>query len=188
MDRPASTSAIARQELAALLGRVAAGERAALKAVYERTSAKLYGICLRVLGSEAEAQEALQEVFLTVWRKAGSFDGARGSPITWMALIAHSRAIDQRRRRGVAAEPIEAAGEVPDLSAGADELAASADEQARLHHCLDGLEEKARTMIRAAFLDGLTYPELAAREGVPLGTMKSWVRRGLMRLKGCMEG
>ncbi|WP_029941154.1 sigma-70 family RNA polymerase sigma factor [Sphingomonas astaxanthinifaciens] len=189
MDRPASTSTLLRQELAALLGRVAAGERAALAEVYERTSAKLYGICLRILGSEAEAQEALQEAYLTVWRKAGRFDGGRASPITWLALIAQSRAIDQRRRRRtLAAEPIEAAGEVPDLSAGADELAASADEQARLHHCLDGLDEKARTMIRAAFLDGLTYPELAAREGVPLGTMKSWIRRGLMRLKGCMEG
>ncbi|WP_344696379.1 sigma-70 family RNA polymerase sigma factor [Sphingomonas rosea] len=187
MDRPASTSSLARAELVRLLARVGAGERTALKAVYERTSAKLYGICLRVLGSEAEAQDALQDTFVTVWRRAATFEAGRASPITWLALIAHSRAIDLKRRRGASAEPIEQAADIADEREGAEALAVRADEQGRLHGCLETLDDRARGAIRSAFLDGLSYPELAAREGVPLGTMKSWVRRGLIRLKGCME-
>lgn len=188
MDRPASASALARAELAGLLRRVGAGDRSALTAVYERTSAKLYGICLRLLRCEAEAQEALQESYLTIWRKAAQYEEARASPITWMALIAHSRAIDLKRRRSMSADNLAMAGEIADDRLDASAQLQEAEEEDRLRHCLDTLEREARTMIRAAFLDGLSYAELAARAGVPLGTMKSRIRRGLQQLKGCMEG
>lgn len=188
MDRPATTSTLAREELVSLLARVGAGDRAALRSVYERTSAKLYGICLRVLGSEAEAQDALQDCYVTVWRRAATFDPSRASPITWLALIAHSRSIDLKRRKGGGGEPLELAGEVADEREDAATALLRADEEAQLHRCLDTLEARARTAIRSAFMDGLTYAELATRNGVPLGTMKSIVRRGLIRLKGCMEG
>lgn len=188
MDRPASASSLARAELAALLRRVGAGDRAALTAVYERTSAKLYGICLRLLGCEAEAQEALQDSYLTIWRRAAQFDEARASPITWLALIAHSRAVDLRRKRMVTSDELGAAGEIADDRPDALALLGEAEEQDLLHHCLERLEREARTMIRAAFLDGHSYGELAARAGVPLGTMKSRMRRGLQQLRGCMEG
>ena len=124
-----------RSQLAAALARVAGGDRAALRMIYEDTSAKLFGVCLRILKDRSEAEDVLQDVYVTVWRKAATFDPGRASPITWMVAIARNRAID----------------------------------------------------IRAAFLDGATYEELAARLNVPLGTMKSWIRRGLLKLRACLE-
>lgn len=180
-------ASVSRNELAALLHSVAHGDRKAFSDVYRRTSAKLYGICLRLLGNEAAAQDVLQDVYVTVWRKAGLFDASKASPITWLATLARNRAIDSLRRRAPVVEGIEAAVDVTDEHPSADEVVEQAEDATRLHHCLEQLEDRARTMIRAAFLDGATYPELAAREGVPLGTMKSWVRRGLQRLRGCLE-
>jgi len=174
-------------ELAALIGAVAAGNRAAFRAVYERTSAKLYGICLRLLRSEAEAEDVLQEAYVTIWRNAGRFDSAKASAITWLTVIARNKAIDRLRRRRPDVDGLEAAAEVPDDGPLATAVIEQKDDARRLAQCLDELDERARTMIRAAFLDGASYPELAEREGVPLGTMKSWVRRGMMRLKGCLE-
>jgi RNA polymerase sigma-70 factor (ECF subfamily) len=186
MERPV-TELRSSDELAALIGAVAAGDRAAFRAVYERTSAKLYGICLRLLGSEAEAEDVLQEAYVTVWRNARRFDSAKASAITWLAGIARNKAIDRLRRRRPVADGLEAAAEVPDEGPLATAVIEQKDDARRLAHCLDELDERARAMIRAAFLDGASYPELAEREGVPLGTMKSWIRRGLMRLKGCLE-
>lgn len=187
MDKPITDDGVARQELVALLGAVAAGDRGALRSLYDRTSAKLYGISLRITGNEADAVDVLQDVYVTVWRRAERFQAGRASPITWLALIARSRAIDALRRRRQPSEPIEAALEMPDEAQGAAEQMIEADDRRRLDQCLNALDERARTMIRAAFLDGLSYPQLASREGVPLGTMKSWVRRGLQSLKGCLE-
>ena len=186
MERPV-TELRSSDELAALIGAVAAGDRAAFRAVYERTSAKLYGICLRLLGSEAEAEDVLQEAYVTVWRNARRFDSAKASAITWLAVIARNKAIDRLRRRRPVADGLEAAAEVPDDGPLATAVIEQKDDARRLAHCLDELDERARAMIRAAFLDGASYPELAERQGVPLGTMKSWIRRGLMRLKGCLE-
>jgi RNA polymerase sigma-70 factor (ECF subfamily) len=186
MERPV-TELRSSDELAALIGAVAAGDRAAFRVVYERTSAKLYGICLRLLGSEAEAEDVLQEAYVTVWRNARRFDSAKASAITWLAVIARNKAIDRLRRRRPVADGLEAAAEVPDEGPLATAVIEQKDDARRLAHCLDELDERARAMIRAAFLDGASYPELAEREGVPLGTMKSWIRRGLMRLKGCLE-
>ena len=165
---------------------VASGDRSALSKLYQLTSGRLYGICLRVLRSEAEAQDALQDVYVTVWRKADRFDPARASAMTWLSILARNRAIDMLRKRRPA-EMLDAAADVPDDSRSALEIVEAQQDGERLAHCLEELDERAGTMIRCAFLDGATYPELAAREGVPLGTMKSWIRRGLQRLKGCLE-
>ncbi len=131
----------------------------------------------------------LQDVYLTVWRKAASFDERLASPITWLVAIARNRAIDRLRSRGRAAAPlpIEAASEVADQGLSAAERLERDEEQSRLHDCLGELEARQSAAIRAAFLDGLTYEELASRESVPLGTMKSWIRRGLMKLRACLE-
>ena len=170
-----------------LMRSVASGNRGALAELYNRTSAKLFGICLRVLGSEAEAEEVLQEVYLTVWDKADRFDEGKASPITWLAVLARNKAIDRLRVRRVATDPIDEASEVRDDNPSALEVLETAQEQQRLAGCLDELDEQQRAMIRSAFLDGATYPQLAEREGVPLGTMKSWIRRGLLRLRGCLQ-
>ena len=174
-------------ELAPLMRSVAAGDRDALSTLYERTSAKMFGICSRVLGNAGEAEEALQDVYLTVWRNAGRYDAAKASPITWLAVVARNRAIDRLRLRRLPTAPLDDAAGIADDSESAFDMLERDQENRRLAHCLDELEERQRLMIRAAFLDGATYPELAERESVPLGTMKSWIRRGLMRLRGCLE-
>ena len=174
-------------QLVQLLNSVARGDRSALATLYDRTSSKLYGICLRLLGSDAEAEEALQDAYLTVWRRADSFDPAKASAVTWMGVVARNKAIDRLRKRTLPTDTIDAAAEVADESPTAFEVVQQSQDSARLAGCLDELEERSRSMIRAAFLEGASYPDLAQREGVPLGTMKSWIRRGLLRLRGCLE-
>ena len=102
-------------------------------------------------------------------------------------MVARNKAIDRLRRRTLPSEAIDAAAEIADDGPTAFDLVQQGQDSARLAGCLDELEEKPRAMIRAAFLDGASYPELAEREGVPLGTMKSWIRRALLRLRGCLE-
>lgn len=192
MDQPVPESdtlepAAASRELVPLLSGIAGGDRSALAALYERTSAKLYGICIRVLPSEDDAQEVLQDVFLTVWRKAALYDPAKASPITWLAVMARNKAIDRLRARSLGTNPLDVAADVADDSPSAFEVIEQSQERARLTRCLDQLDPQHGAMIRAAFLDGATYPELAQRQAVPLGTMKSWIRRGLSRLRSCLE-
>lgn len=182
-----TTSTQASRELNPLLRLVSSGDRRALAELYSRTSAKLFGICVRLLGSEAEAEEVLQDIYLTVWKKADRFDPVKASPITWLAVLARHKAIDRLRLRRLGTDPIEAAGEVADERPSALDLLESAEDRDRLNACLEELDERQRSMIRCAFLDGATYPELAEREGVALGTMKSWIRRGLLRLRGCLQ-
>jgi RNA polymerase sigma factor (sigma-70 family) len=178
-----------RSQLAAALVRVASGDRTALRIVYQDTSAKLFGVCLRILNDRSEAEDVLQEVYLTVWRKAGSFDPARASPISWLIAIARNRAIDRLRASGVLRkmEPIEAAGAASDPAPDAAERVEFAQQQQRLADCLKELDARHAAAIRAAFLDGTTYEELATRMDVPLGTMKSWIRRALLKLRACLE-
>ena len=189
MDRAAlpPNKAAASRELAPLLRGIAAGDRSAMAALYERSSAKLYGICIRLLPSEADAQDVLQEVYLTVWRKAGLYDQAKASPITWLAVMARNKAIDRLRGRQIATDPLEAANDVADDEPSAFDIVEQGQESERLANCLGELDPNHAAIIRAAFVDGLTYAELAARDAVPLGTMKSWIRRGLLRLRGCLE-
>jgi RNA polymerase sigma-70 factor (ECF subfamily) len=141
------------------------------------------------LGERSEAEDVLQEVYLTVWRKAASFDESVASPITWLVAIARNRAIDRLRASGAsrAALPIEAAADVADESMSAVERLEIDEDRVRLRECLQELEQRQAAAIRAAFLDGFTYDELAAKASVPLGTMKSWIRRGLMKLRACLE-
>lgn len=175
-----------RGELIGLLEASAEGDAQAFARLYERTSAKLYGICLRLLGNETEAQDVLQETYVRVWQKAERFDAEKAAPITWLAVLARNKAVDRLRQRSLPRQDLDAALEVADDAPSALDLVEREQDRSRLAHCLDELEERSRAVIRSAFLDGATYPELAEREGVPLGTLKSWVRRGLLRLRGCL--
>ena len=178
-----------RKQLSAALNRVAAADRAALRLVYDMTAAKLFGICLRILNDRSGAEDVLQDVYMTVWQKAAAFDANRASPITWLVAIARNRAIDHARSRGPRRlnEAIEAADRVSDPSPLASERLETQQEHERLKSCLDMIEQRQSLAIRAAFMGGFTYEELAERAGVPLGTMKSWIRRGLAKLKECLE-
>lgn len=130
----------------------------------------------------------LQDVYLIIWRRAAGYEPGRASPISWLATIARNRAIDWRRAKGV--RPTADVGEADDIpssdTSAVDRLLQDEDDR-RLHLCLDALDDPQRKAIRTAFFDGLTYAELAETQGVPLGTMKSWVRRGLLRLKECLN-
>jgi RNA polymerase sigma factor (sigma-70 family) len=180
---------VSRSQLIAALARVAAGDRAALRLVYQDTSAKLFGVCLRILNDRSEAEDVLQDVYLTVWRKAATFDPSRASPITWLVAITRNRALDRLRSSAATrrTEPIEAADAVSDPAPAAVERVELAQQHQRLAHCLEELEGRQSAAIRAAFLDGATYEELAQRMSVPLGTMKSLIRRGLLKLRACLE-
>lgn len=178
----------ARRRLSDALARAGRGSQSALSEVYEATSAKLFGICLRILPDRAEAEDALQDIYINVWRKAGSFDAERASPITWLATLARNRAIDRLRAAGSRrSDPVELALHVPDPSPDASEILEAEESGGRLHGCMEELESQRAAAIRTAFFDGATYGELAERSDVPLGTMKSWIRRGLLQLKECLE-
>ncbi|WP_372784196.1 sigma-70 family RNA polymerase sigma factor [Phenylobacterium sp.] len=176
------------EDLAALMTRVAAGERAALRHLYEATSSKLFGVCLRILSDREESEDVLQEVYVTIWRRADRFDASRASVMTWVSTIARNRAIDRLRARGplAYADQIEDL-QIPDSALGAEALLAAAGEEGRLRNCLSELDDRTEKVIRTAFFEGVTYEALARRMDTPLGTVKSWVRRGLARLKGCLE-
>jgi RNA polymerase sigma factor (sigma-70 family) len=178
----------ARARLTEALARVAAGDRAALRAVYDLTAAKLFGVCLRISGDRESAEDILQDVYIKVWNRAGRFDAERASPITWLCAIARNTAIDARRSAGRAVMVSEDhAAEVVDDAPTAPEAIEADQERAQILQCLGKLEARQGAAIRSAFYDGLTYAELAERMAVPLGTMKSWVRRGLMQLKACLR-
>ena len=177
------------ERLRAALEAVAEGDQAALQIVYQRTSAKLFGICLRILSDRMEAEDALQEVYVSLWRRAGSYDPARSSPITWLAIFARNRAIDRLRSssRARSTDDLDEVGSIADDRPGALDVMESEQERQRLFKCMEQLDERQRGAIRSAFFDGFTYVQLAERAGTPLGTMKSWIRRGLAQLKGCLE-
>lgn len=171
-------------ELSALLARAADGDRLAFRDFYDRTSAKLFGIILRILIERGEAEDVLQEVFVTIWRKAAEFDPSRASPVTWTATIARNRAIDRLRARGSRpSAPLDEAADVRDESPSADTIIDSGRESARIHAALAALEPRHAAAIRSCYFEGTTYEALAEREGIPVGTLKSWVRRGLVRMK-----
>ncbi len=177
-----------RAALCAALAGVARGEEPALKEVYDRTSAKLFGVCLRILKSENEAEDVLQEVYLTVWRKASAFDETRASPVTWLAAVARNRAIDRlRASKAHLRRPLEAASEIADPAPNAGFVVERDEADRRLLDCLDQLEPTHAAYVRSAFFDGHTYQSLAEAAGTPLGTMKSWIRRALLRLRTCLE-
>ncbi len=178
-----------RQRLSTALQQVAGGDKAALQQVYDLTSAKLFGVCIRILRDRAEAEDVLQDVYVTVWRRSGSFDPTRGvSPITWLATLARNRAIDRlRASKSHLNRPLDLAAGAPDPSPLAGDLMEQEQSHRQLSACLDELNADHAGYIRAAFFDGQTYASLADAAGTPLGTMKSWVRRALLRLRICLE-
>ncbi len=172
-----------------LLGQIALGNRAAFETLYRGTADRLFGVCVRVLNERAEAEEALQEAFTSVWRKANQFDAGRASAMSWLGTMARNKAIDRLRKRPErsALATLDLAADVPDPAASPVREAEALAESARLARCLEELEPKRRSLIREAFFGGRTYEELAHRAQAPIGSIKSWIRRGLMQLRACLE-
>ena len=186
---PASIDDARRARLDDALIRTGQGDRSAFETLYRATSAKLFGVCLRIFPERAEAEEALQDAYLTIWNRAASYQAGRASPISWLVAVTRNRAIDRLRAAGKAKyAALEEAAEIADPAPRADALMALAGEDRALHGCIEGLESRDAHFIRSAFIGGATYAQLADAECAPLATVKSRIRRALLRLRTCMEG
>jgi RNA polymerase sigma-70 factor (ECF subfamily) len=183
-EEPAAPST---SPLETLLSRVTQRDRAAFAELYQETSAKLFGIALRITRTRELAEEALQESFVAVWERAGAYDPARGSAMAWLVTIVRHGAIDQLRRAASRGER-RAAPEEALLTLTAPGRSDSRAELRALERCLDELEPAARRAVLLAYCYGLSRDELAVRLEVPVGTVKSWLRRSLERLQRCLEG
>ena len=177
------------RQLEDLIARVALGDRAAFDSLYEATSAKLHAVCLAVLKDRPEAEDTLQEVYIRVWQGASRYAANGLSPMTWLITIARNRAIDRlRARRGQPAHaPAEAAADLPASQPSPEMAAIRAQERRLLGDCLSRLESAQAGAVRAVYLEGMSYADLAAREGMALNTLRSWLRRSLLRLKDCVS-
>lgn len=178
-----------RELLSDALGRVGIGDRKAFEFLYRRTSAKLFGVCLRIFGNRHEAEEALQDAYLTIWNRAAAFDRDKASPISWLVAVTRNRAIDRLRVRdkGKVVELDEALA-IPDPALDAEKQMVASDESRAMDSCIDRLEDRDAKFIRAAFWNGRTYADLAVAESTPLPTIKSRIRRALIKLRHCLEG
>jgi len=172
-------------QLVALLGRVACGDQDAFRRLYDAMSPRIYGLCIRLLGRKDLAEEVLQEAFVRIWHHAGEYHAERGSPAGWMLTVARYRAIDLLRRRR-----FEFSMDQDQLMLLAEKLAPEADDESvflALQACLNEISQQQRESILHAFYHGLSHEQLAVTMNAPLGTVKSWVRRGLSGLKRCLE-
>jgi RNA polymerase sigma-70 factor, ECF subfamily len=175
-------------DLAAQLALVARGDHRAFERVYGELAGPVYGVVRQVLRDPAQSEEIAQEVLLEIWRTASRFDPARGSGAAWALTIAHRRAVDRVRSETASSRREQKVA--PDLAAAADDVAevlAAALDQQRVRRCLGGLTELQRESVKLAYYGGYTYPQVATLLGVALGTVKTRIRDGLIRMRDCME-
>jgi len=169
-----------------LMVRIAAGDSAAFRILYDSQSPRLYGLALRLLRQPASAADAVHDTFVEVWEKARHYDPSRGSAAAWIATMLRYRAIDALRRTAREDIGTERPEEIDTDPDPLQRLAVS-DEGRALQRCLETLDTNHRTVVTMAFLDGTTHVELARKLSAPLGTVKSWVRRALTSLRSCLE-
>ncbi|MCR6636731.1 sigma-70 family RNA polymerase sigma factor [Devosia sp.] len=173
-------------EIADLIARCALRDRGAFRQLYTRTSAKLFGVALRILRDRAETEEAIQEIYIKIWQKADRYVAGQYSPISWLVAVARNHALDRVRVRRPISEDIDAALDIADLGPSPERQVEAAEDSARIANCLGTLEPDRAEAVRGAYLDGFSYEELAQRHAVPLNTMRTWLRRSLMKLKECL--
>jgi RNA polymerase sigma factor (sigma-70 family) len=179
-------------ELIALLDRVALQDPAALKQLYDGVGGKLYGLALRVVGQTDAAEDVLQQAFLQVWRTADRYRATLSPPLAWLCLIVRSRALDHLRQHAAERGHTRLAwdDDLADTLAGNDpsppDTAQASQAAQALHGCLAQLDKRQREVVSLAYLRDLSHGELAQQLQLPLGTVKTWIRRGLDQLRGCM--
>ncbi|MBC9715369.1 sigma-70 family RNA polymerase sigma factor [Streptomyces sp. TRM66268-LWL] len=173
-----------------LLPRVADGDQGAFEDLYGLVSGQVYGLVRRVLRDPAQSEEVAQEVLLELWRGAGRFDPERGSALAWILTLAHRRAVDRVRSARAASdreERVARRAQTPPFDQVAEEVEAGLERE-WVRRCLDRLTALQRQSVTLAYYDGYTYREVAHRLSVPLGTVKTRMRDGLMRLRDCLGG
>jgi len=175
------------QALAGLITQVARGDQAAFEAIYDQLAGPVYGVVLKVLRDPAQSEEVAQEAMLDVWRTASRFDAARGSAVAWVMTIAHRRAVDRVRTENASTAREQKLA--PDLVSGDDvaELVETALDRQRVRRCLGSLTTLQAEAVKLAYYGGYTYPQVAELLGVALGTVKTRIRDGLIRMRDCME-
>lgn len=173
-------------DLGALLARVADKDSAAFESLYQAVAPRLFGLALRITRKRDTAEEVVQDTFVKLWGGTARFDAERGNAFGWLAVLARNRALDILARDGRTTSLPPEIEERPDPAISALDQLGQTEDADRLRACLEGLPDQQRRAILAAFFNGLTHEELAEQLDTPLGTVKSWVRRGLMRLKGCL--
>jgi RNA polymerase sigma-70 factor (ECF subfamily) len=174
-------------DIADLIARCALRDRQAFRDLYGRTSAKLYGVTLRILRDRSEAEEALQEVYVKIWQRADKYVPGGYSPISWLVAVARNHSLDVLRARKPRGEDIDLALDVADAGPDPEQAAADRGERSRIDHCLDQLDTDKADAVRGAYLDGYSYEELSTRFNVPLNTMRTWLRRSLLKLRDCLS-
>jgi RNA polymerase sigma-70 factor (ECF subfamily) len=187
----ASAACLARppqpsEDWAALIGRAAAHDPAALAALYDGTAHLVHGLALRIVGDPAAAEEVTGDVYLQVWRQAARYDPSRGAPLAWLLTLARSRAIDRRRSAasGIGAtEPLAAAGDLASHGPGPEETSVLAERRHMVRGALGRLAADQRRAIELAYFGGLSHAEIATALDEPLGTVKTRIRLGMIRLR-----
>ena len=174
-------------ELATLLGRVALRDRKGFARLYQLASPKLFSIAVRILRDRTEAEEALQEIFIKVWQRAERYEPEQGGPMTWLAAIARNHAIDVIRARKPQASDLDDAFDIASAEPGPEAMAINASEGSRIDRCMQTLESDKADAVRKAYVEGLSYQELADFYKIPLNTMRTWLRRSLLKLRECLE-
>jgi len=169
-----------------LLARLVQGDSSALAALYDETSRSVYGLCIRILGDAADAEETTLDVFTQAWRQAARYDSSRGEVVTWLLTLAHSRAIDKLRSRASVRkreQGLDEAAELVSLSSDPEASSAASQRARRVRQALDVLSADQRQVIELAYFEGLTHVEIAERIRQPLGTAKSRIRLGMIKLR-----
>ncbi|MFN4100544.1 MAG: sigma-70 family RNA polymerase sigma factor [Pararhodobacter sp.] len=183
--------------IGSLLQRIAAQDRAAFEALYSESAGKLSGVLHRILGNRSEVDDAMQEIYVRVWQRSAQYRPDRGAGMSWLIAVARNHALDRLRARPGRAglrqetardpdgqDPLE---RVADTAAGAEAGLVAKGEAKRVIECFDELETDRAAAVKGAYLQGLSYLDLAERHGVPINTMRTWLRRSLLRLRECMD-
>lgn len=184
---PASKSSVTNVTCSDLLCQIAGGDRRAFKALYDFVGGKLFAICLRMMKSRTEAEDVLQDAFVKIWEKSWQFDPAKGDGMAWLATVTRHTALDRLRAKPKAQVSLDDETTLEIDQKASVSMPENLGDYGNLDRCLGGLREDYRNAVVLAYMNGLTHEELAQALGKPLGTVKSWVTRGLAQLKECMD-
>lgn len=174
-------------EIENLISRCGLGDRLAFRSLYAATSAKLFGVCLRVLKNRTDAEDVLQETYVKIWHNAAKYQVSGYSPITWLVTIARNQSIDRLRSRKPDTAELAEADDIADTSSTPEQSVMLGGDVERLRLCLDKLSPGRAEAVKAAYMEGYSYQELAERLNQPINTVRTWLRRSLISLKECLS-